>query len=84
MLHWNLSPETECNNVTYAHEAKPISNSVVNFTDSRLQIVTNVYITCAFGFLYSDQSHNNKVILINNKDIGIIFPLIPTRLMLEL
>lgn len=42
MLHWNLSPETEHNNVTYAHEVKSISNSVVDFTDSGLQIVNNV------------------------------------------
>lgn len=62
MLHWNLSPETEHNNVTYAHEAKSISNSVVNFTDSRIQIVTNVYIICALGFLYSHLG--TKVIII--------------------
>lgn len=62
MLHWNLSPETEHNNVTYAHEVKSISNSVVDFTDSGLQIVNNVYIICALGFLYSDLG--TKVIII--------------------
>lgn len=60
MLHWNLSPETEHNNVTYAHEVKSISNSVVDFTG--LQIVNNVYIICALGFLYSDLG--TKVIII--------------------
>lgn len=61
MLHWNLSPETEHNNVTYA-QVKSISNSVVDFTDSGLQIVNNVYIICALGFLYSDLG--TKVIII--------------------